>query len=590
MSVFTNLFLLTTCLPLMINGAPNKNSDEGNVRFRDSLRPRQNDLAIPNLDSHTGSAAFPSGLPPLSNGFAMGKSPLIVPSGTANTGASSGNGGYQPFPTEGAPYQNYTSANGQPASYPFAAGPTSQPAAALSIESAANQIGQSTLANQYPSPETVTLPPQTVTLPAQTVTVTAAPQTVTITPQIQTQTVTVTITITAGPAPTCPSNAGSPQAPPVAAPSNLPPLGGLNASAAASVPPIPALPSKGGQGGQGTGNLGLGNRFPAQTGGQASGFLPAMPSGQASRPGTNAIAPYPTNIVATPAAPSVAPSAGPSARASAAPSAAPALPSIAALPSGSAIPSIPSAPANVPANSGPSPSNAGQESVPGAAPSAPPNGQAPAQALSPLGPARSGGTPIPVPSGNALGQSSGAAPVLPPSAPYQNATGPFNGTAPRGSGSSGTMPRVGPTASGFRGPIGGPTAPIRPPLPSGYSIQFPSFQANETKGALPSGLAGPTVPIILPPAVHGTPTPLPSASTSQKANGPNSLFHGMPAGPTPRPIPPVSESDVQGPELSSFSTAASCSPNNTMAQNITANVKFSTSTVRPINIANHAPV
>jgi hypothetical protein len=630
MSVFTKILLLKIFLPLMIHCAPNKNSDDDNIRSRNVLRPRQNGLEFPNLDSYTGFATLPSGLAPLSNNLATGTRPFVVPSGTANTGAgtgaSTGAGGYQPFPTDGAPYQNDTSANSQALSYPFAAAPTSQPAAAQSIESAANQVGQSAVGNRCPSPETVTLPPQMVTQCAQIVTVTATPPTVTICPQIQTQAVTVTVTITAGPAPPYPNNTGSPQALPTAAPPILPPLEGPNASAAASVPPISAFSGSGGLGGQDTGNLGFGSQLPAPTGEQASDYLPVIPSGQntgssdlgnqipaptggqasdllsavpsgqdtgnlglGSQPpvptggqtpdllpvipsaqvpglGTNAAGPYPTDFGVPAATPAAAPSAAPSEI----PSLAPAVPSVPALPSDSAILSIPPASNNVPGDSGLSPSNAGQGSVLGATPLAPTNGQASAQSSSPQLTAPSGNAPIPVPSGNALGQPFGAPPVPLPSAPYQNATGPFNGTALIGSGLSGTMPRVEPTGSGLFGYTGGSTTPSQRPLPSEYQIQFPTSQA--TQGTL---TAGATIQIILPPAIFGTPTPLPSAGGSRIDTGPNSASHEIPAGSTPRPMPPVNQSDVQGPQLSPFSVGASCSLNNTSAQNVTAKVKAS---------------
>ena len=656
MSVFTKILLLKIFLPLMIHCAPNKNSGDDKIHSRNVLRPRQNGLAFPNLDSYTGFATLPSGLAPLSNNLATGTRPFVVPSGTANTGASTGAGGYQPFPTDGAPYQNDTSANSQALSYPFAAAPTSQPTAAQSIESAANQVGQSAVGNQCPSPETVTLPPQMVTQCAQTVTVTATPPTVTISPQTQTQAVTVTVTITAGPAPACPDNTGSPQALPIVALPTLPPLEGPNASAAASVPPIPAFPGSGGLGGQDTGSSDLGSQMPVPTGGQASDLLPAVPSNQdtgssdlgsqppapigeqasdylpvipsgqntgssdlgsripaptggqasdlfpsiassqntgssdlGSQPpaptggqtpdllpvipsaqvpglGTNAAAPYLTDFGVLAATPAAAPSAAPSEI----PSLTSAVPSVLALPSDSAILSIPPASNNVPGDSGLSPSNAGQESVLGATSLAPTNGQGSAQASYPQVTTPSGNAPIPVPSGNALGQPFGAPPVPLPSAPYQNATGLFNGTALIGSGLSGTMPRVKPTGSGFFGYTGGPTTPSQRPLPSEYQVQFPPSQA--TQGALTAGAA---IQIILPPAIYGTPTPLASAGGSQIDTGPNSAFHEIPAGSTPRPMPPVNQSDVQGPQLSPFSVGASCSLNDTSAQNVTAKVKAS---------------
>ncbi|KAL2045696.1 hypothetical protein N7G274_002126 [Stereocaulon virgatum] len=742
MSVLTKILLLNLFLPLIIHCAPNKNSDDANIRSRNVLRHRQNGLAFPNLDSYTSFPTLPSGLAPLSNNLATTTTPFVVPSGTANTGVSTGAAGYQPFPTDGAPYQNDTSANGQASSYPFAAAPTSQPPAAQSIENAANQVGQSAVGNQCPSPETITLPPQIVTQCAQIVTVTATPPTVTICPQIQTQAVTITVTVTAGPAPPYQDNTGSPQAlPTTAAPPILPPLEGPNASAAASVPLISAFRGSGGLVGQGTGNsssgtqisaptggqasdllptvpsgqdtgnLGLGNQTsalpgaqasdmlptvpsgqdtgnlglgsqtsappgaqasdllpsisngqdtgssdlgsqppaptgaqasdllptvpngqdtgnlglgsqpsappggqasdllpsisnsqdtgssdlgsqpPAPTGAQASDLLPTVPSGQdtgnlglGSQPsappggqasdlspilpntqvpglGTNAAATYPTDFGVPAATPAAAPSAAPSE----VPALAPAVPSVLALPSDSAILSIPPASNNVPGVSGLSPSNAGQESVLGATPLAPTNGQASARASSAQVTAPSGNASIPAPSGNALGQPFGAPPVPLPSAPYQNTTGPLNRTALIGSGLSGTMPRIEPTGSSFFSYTGGPTTLSQRPLPSEYQIQFPPSQA--TDGTL---TAGATIQIILPPAIYGTPTPLPSAGGSQIDTGPNSAFHQIPAGSTPRPMPPVNQSDVQGPQLSPFSVGASCSLNNTLTQNVTA--------------------
>ncbi len=478
MSVFTTLLLISFLL-YTSHGAPNKNSREDGVRRRDLLGPRQNHYLITNL--YSGSVALPSAWSSFTNPFSTRTGTSTAPTGTANAGdGSATSGGLQPYPTQGAPYQNYTSPYNPLGSVGLVAAPTSQPPAALSIENAAAAAGSSILSNQCQPPQTVTLPAETITVTAAPQTITITPevqtQTITITPQVQTQTVTVTVTITAGPAPACPSNAGSPEVPPVAAPSNAIPVAPSNAPTAGSVP------NSEGQ-----------NQLPAQASGPAQGPTPAMPS--------------------MPAAPTI-------------------------------LPAIPS--------------NEGPESVPAAGPSTTPNVQPPAQPSITLGSAPTFNAPILPLNSNPLGVNSGATPVLPLTAPYQNTTGPHNMTVPCGSGMSGTMP-----VTGFPRPTGGIMPPIGLPLPSGYSLQF-TFPTNAASGAILSVLAGPTARLTLPTALGN--------QITQSDIGPNSPFIPAPALPTAPPMPPVNQSDIQGPLLSPFSTTTECSLNGTTAQNITTNV------------------
>ncbi|KAK0517440.1 hypothetical protein JMJ35_000595 [Cladonia borealis] len=520
MSVFTTILLIPFLL-YTSHAAPNKMSGEDSVRDRDLLAPRQNRYPTTNL--YSGSVALPSAWPSFTNPFSTGTAPSIAPTGTANTGHDNAtSGGLQPYPTQGAPYQNYTSPYNPLGSAGLVAAPTFLPPAALSIENAAAAAGSSILSNQCQPPQTVTLPPQTVTLPAETITVTAAPQTttitpeiqtqtITITPQVQTQTVTVTVTVTAGPAPACPSNAGSPELTQVAAPSNALPATPSNAPAASSVP------NSEGQ-----------NEVPAQTSGPAPGPTPATPSSQIPAPA------LPTNV----AAPSAAP----------------------------AMPSMPTTSMSLP----PILSNEGPENIPAAAPSTTPTVQSPAQPSTTPGSAPTFNAPIPPPNNGPSALPSGASPSLPLTAPYQNTTGPYNNmTIPCGSGMSGTMPGTMP-GTGISRPTGGIIPPINPPLPSGYihfplpsgySLQF-LFPPNATSGAIPSALTGPT----------SLPTTLNTQIAQSSDIGPNSPFIPPPALPTTPPMPPINQSSIQSPPLSPFSPSSSCSLNGTSSQNITTNV------------------
>ncbi|KAF6218556.1 hypothetical protein HO133_005906 [Letharia lupina] len=242
MSVLTILLLLATCLSMLADGAPNKKNDE-NFQSLGQLRPQG---FSPNPTKNTSDPSMASSgslRTPLGNSFATGSGWFPVPSGTANTGSSFGSSAVEPYPTEGAPYQNATS------SY------TKQ-------GNGDGGNGQSGSGNQCPPQQTVTLPSETTTLPAQTVTITPAPETITITSQAQTETVTVTVTpqtqlttvtvwmtVTANQVPSCPSpsNASNPQIAPVPAPnaqlSNTPIAPASdNASTPATVPPFVTTP------------------------------------------------------------------------------------------------------------------------------------------------------------------------------------------------------------------------------------------------------------------------------------------------------------------------------------------------------------
>ena len=233
MSVLTILLLLATCHSMLADGAPNE-KDHESFQLPSHLRPRD---IFPNSvkDTHyPGLNASGSSRVPLSNNSVTGSGCFLMPSGTVNTGSSFGTSSIVPYPTEGAPYRNSTSL------YP-------------KLGNGEGKNGQSGRGNQCSPQETVTLPPQTITLPAQTVTMTLAPETITIT-QVQTETTTVTVTAQTQTttvtvwmtvtAPSCPSpsNAASPQIPPVPAlitqPSNTPlaPVSD-NASTPVVIPP-----------------------------------------------------------------------------------------------------------------------------------------------------------------------------------------------------------------------------------------------------------------------------------------------------------------------------------------------------------------
>ena len=266
MSVFTKLLLLSTCLFMLADGAPNKKDDE-KFQSLSHLRPQG---IFPNPTKTTrylSLTASSSSRAPLGNSFTTGSGSFLMPSGTANINSSSGSTGAVPYPTEGAPYQNSTSIY------------TKQ----VNREGV---NGESVSGNQCPLEQTVTLPPQTITLPAQTVTMTPAPETVTITLQAQTETVTVDMTpqtqittvtvwisVTADQAPNCPSpsNAASPQTPLVPAPNpqpSHPPVASLlnNAPTPVIVPPAATTTNL-------VARLSTGDVVPI-----ASGTLPVIPN------------------------------------------------------------------------------------------------------------------------------------------------------------------------------------------------------------------------------------------------------------------------------------------------------------------------
>lgn len=245
MSVFTNLLLLVTCLSMLADGAPNKKNDR-KFQSLSQLRPRNispnptQDTRCPSLTASDSSRA------PLSSIFATGSGWNVVPSGTANTGASFGSSRVVPYPTNGAPYQNSTSLYTKQAS-------------------GVDENAQSGSEIQCPPQQTVTLPPQTITLPAQIVTITPTPETITVTPQAQTETLTVTVTpqtqtttvtvwmtVTANQAPSCPcpspSNAANPQITPVPAQNAQPSIAPVapvsnNASTPVIAPPVVTTPN-----------------------------------------------------------------------------------------------------------------------------------------------------------------------------------------------------------------------------------------------------------------------------------------------------------------------------------------------------------
>lgn len=189
MSVLTKLLLLLTSLSTLADSAPNKKNDKKNQSLS-HLRSR--DIAT----SSTQNTCHQS---------------------LTASGSSFGSRGVVPYPTEGAPFQNYTS---------------------LSINNG-NEKGESDKngsVTQCPPQQTVTLPPQTITLPAQTVTMIPTPETITVTqtqietvtvtvaPQTQTTTVTIWMTVTANQTSSCPTpgNAANPQIAPMPGPNPQP--------------------------------------------------------------------------------------------------------------------------------------------------------------------------------------------------------------------------------------------------------------------------------------------------------------------------------------------------------------------------------
>lgn len=624
MSVFTTFLVVATCLLFYANGAPNKKADEGhpraNNRFRQNV-PYQADEAlftnsvpiaitgllptgvvtglatfstssgIPSVIGNTGSAASAgAGFPP--SGLGTGLSPFPIPPGmfygTSNTASIYGSGsssGFVPFPTQGAPYQNFTAPYIQPSSLPSLA----VPAVNIPTETGVGNSGQGDSSAQCPPPQTVTLPPQIITLPAETATVTAAPQTITqtitITPQIQTQAITITVTVTAGPAPAYSKagDAGSPQNLPAAAPSNFPTLAASNAPAGI-VPPANAGLGNGGIGTQGSGSQGAsipGIQPPAQTGG------PALGSGQPAAPVHPAGTLANNNGVAMPSATGPVLGSG----------AAPVLPAAtSAKKNGIATPTavlpvvtstinlvpVPSAVLPAPVNTPASP-NQGQNSVasqpaPGPPPSNIPSIQSPAQITNVPGLMPSGNVPIsPVTNSSILGQPPSVPPSPPPIAPYpfQNSTGPSNVRGPSGIGSIGSIPSIGPTGSGsgFAGPTSGATAlfqPIRPPPQDISSIQPPPFQAN---ASVTPPQAGPTAQVT-PPVSLNSSQPLSANVTSSINLGPVHPFTGLPPKPTLQPSSPLNISAQEAPPLSTTNTDSTCSTNGISSQNITANVRL----------------
>ena len=101
MSVFTQLFLLVIYLSMLADGALNKKNNKkprllGQVRRWDTSPNSTENILCPSLNASGSSKAL------LSGGFATGSRQSVIPSGT-------GSSRLVPYPTEGAPYKNYTS-------------------------------------------------------------------------------------------------------------------------------------------------------------------------------------------------------------------------------------------------------------------------------------------------------------------------------------------------------------------------------------------------------------------------------------------------------------------------------------------------
>ena len=275
MSVFTILLFLNAAFILSLtSAAPNQRANDAHQPPPfDPLRPRQisphpRDTSLP-----IGTGNFPAGLSP-SNGVLTSLAPLSTAYstgfGTAGSSYSSGNSAIVLCPTQGAPYQNSTSAAAQQSALATEASYNGDTASQSSF---ALGSSPSDISAQCPAPQTVILPAQTVTLPAQTVTVTPAPETTTVTVTVEalTQTITVSVTITAVPTSALPTafNEGSLGVLPGAgAPSNVP----TKAPFAGALTEIPAAINAGSDnegagskgGGEAAGQVLAQTRVPAQ--------------------------------------------------------------------------------------------------------------------------------------------------------------------------------------------------------------------------------------------------------------------------------------------------------------------------------------
>ena len=443
-----------------------------------------------------------------------GVSPMS--SSISNLGAASVSSGLQPYPSQGAPYQNVSSPIGEPAGY-----------------NSSDTVGSG---SNCSSVQTVTLPPVTVTLPAITVTMTASPETTTST---------ITTTITAGPVAACTSAMGSLFAGQGVAQTNLPNTFGLNATAAGSAAQSGSVGS--GFPGQGAtqSNIpsapGL-NATSAGSAAQSGSAGSAEPSQDVTQPGTSDIPG--SNASAAGSVPPVSTglnTQGAETEANELPSQTPG--------GGSATTSTPPSYFSIPASLASQLDRIPLYSLtPAGSPIVPAYSYAQSSSSAAAAQMNSGPPPSITPTGGSPLQTTPF--VSPPYvAPYQNATGAGGVAAPSG---AGTISGVVPAASGSPGPTGGPTAPPH------QSLLL--YQINGSFVPEPTAKASP------PAGVNYT-------NTAPSINlGPVQPFTGAPAGPTLPPIPSLNDSNPQAPPLSPFSTNSQCSINNTSTQNLTTNV------------------